>query len=131
MIRSIFLFMDRQLPSVNPKYLPLWYVGFFHCGFLSHDTECNAYFPSFRDLALNLFRENIVMHASIQPRILKQVLDLISQERRGANVDRDLLRSVIRMYSDLQVCLLKFERILCLYACIAISLCLSSFSSTK
>uniref|UniRef100_A0A5K3F4S1 CULLIN_2 domain-containing protein n=2 Tax=Mesocestoides corti TaxID=53468 RepID=A0A5K3F4S1_MESCO len=85
MIRSIFIFMDRKLPIVNPKYLSLW------------------------DLALNLFRENIVMHDAVQTRVLKHVLDLIRQERCGTNVDRILLRSVIRMYSVLHLYQVHFQ----------------------
>nr|VZI26097.1 unnamed protein product [Spirometra erinaceieuropaei] len=79
MIRNIFLFLDRQLPSVNPKYLCLW------------------------DLALNLFREHILTHNLIQPKILKQLLDQIYKERTGTTVDRQLLRSIVRMHMDLQL----------------------------
>lgn len=64
---------------------------------------CLNSFSNARDLALNHYREHIMMHNKVQPKILKRILDMISQERRGESVDRDILRSIIRMYSDLQV----------------------------
>lgn len=52
---------------------------------------------------MKLFRDIIIMHDSVQPRILESLLELIRQERCGANIEKGLLRSIIRMYSDLDV----------------------------
>lgn len=85
LIRSIFLCMDQQLPLINSNFLQLW------------------------DLAVVLFRNTIIMHGSVQPRILKSLLDLIRQERCGASIEKGLLRSVVRMYSDLNLYHSHFE----------------------
>ncbi|KAF6774413.1 hypothetical protein AHF37_06710 [Paragonimus kellicotti] len=79
LIRNIFLFMDRQLLTTNTQYLQLW------------------------DLALNLFRENVINHETVEKRILKQLFEEIHRERSGEAVDRNLLRSIIRMLIDLKL----------------------------
>ncbi|KAL5968093.1 Cullin-4A [Taenia solium] len=61
------------------------------------------------DMALKLFRGIIIMHGSVQPRILESLLELIRQERSGANIEKGLLRSIIRMYSDLDLYHSHFE----------------------
>uniref|UniRef100_A0A0R3W525 CULLIN_2 domain-containing protein n=1 Tax=Taenia asiatica TaxID=60517 RepID=A0A0R3W525_TAEAS len=85
LIRSIFLCMDQQLPLIKPDSPQLW------------------------DMALKLFRDIIIMHGSVQPRILESLLELIRQERSGASVEKGLLRSIIRMYSDLDLYHSHFE----------------------
>ncbi|KAA3680637.1 cullin 4 [Paragonimus westermani] len=79
LIRNIFLFMDRQLLVTNTQYMQLW------------------------DLALNLFRENVINHETVEKRILKQLFEEIYKERSGEAVDRNLLRSIIRMLIDLKL----------------------------
>ncbi|VDM31195.1 unnamed protein product [Hydatigera taeniaeformis] len=85
LIRSIFLCMDQQLPAIKPNSPQLW------------------------DMALKLFRDTIIMHDSVQSRILERLLHLIRQERCGASIEKGLLRSIVRMYSDLDLYHSHFE----------------------
>jgi len=57
----------------------------------------------FRDLGLELFRIHIVTNSVVQSRTISGVLDLIERERNGEAVDRQLLKSLLRMLCDLQV----------------------------
>ncbi|OON18523.1 cullin family protein [Opisthorchis viverrini] len=79
LIRNIFLFMDRQLLISNSQYVQIW------------------------DLALNLFREEVISHDKVEGRILRQLFDEIRKERSGEAVNRNLLRSIIRMFVDLKL----------------------------
>ncbi|CAL8080012.1 unnamed protein product [Calicophoron daubneyi] len=79
LIRNIFLFMDRQLLITNAQQLQIW------------------------DLALTLFREEVITNGKVENRIMKQVLGEIQKERCGEAVDRHLLRTVIRMFVDLKL----------------------------
>ncbi|CAH8517237.1 unnamed protein product [Heterobilharzia americana] len=79
LIRNIFLFMDRQLLLLNAQNLQIW------------------------DLALKLFREDVITREKVQSRLLCQILDEIRKERCGEAIDRQLLRTVIRMLVDLKL----------------------------
>ncbi|CAH8842089.1 unnamed protein product [Trichobilharzia szidati] len=79
LIRNIFLFMDRQLLLLNPQNLQIW------------------------DLALKLFREDVITREKVQSRLLCQILEEIHKERCGEAIDRQLLRTVIRMLVDLKL----------------------------
>ncbi|KAH8860035.1 Cullin-4B [Schistosoma japonicum] len=79
LIRNIFLFMDRQLLILDPQNLQIW------------------------DLALKLFREDVITLEKVQSRLLCQILDEIHKERCGEAIDRQLLRTVIRMLVDLKL----------------------------
>ncbi|CAH8518746.1 unnamed protein product [Schistosoma margrebowiei] len=79
LIRNIFLFMDRQLLQLNPQNLQIW------------------------DLALKLFREDVITQEKVQSRLMCQILDEIHKERCGEAIDRQLLRTVIRMLVDLKL----------------------------
>jgi cullin-4 len=57
----------------------------------------------FRDMGLDLFRSNIVGHHIVQNKTVEGLLQLISRERSGEAVDRQLMKSLLRMLSDLQV----------------------------
>lgn len=57
----------------------------------------------FRDMGLDLFRQHIVMNILVQTRIVDGLLMLIEKERQGDTVDRTLLKSLLRMLSDLQI----------------------------
>jgi len=56
-----------------------------------------------RDLGLELFRIHIVTNSVVQSRTISGILELIERERSGDAVDRQLLKSLLRMLSDLQV----------------------------
>lgn len=79
MIRSIFLYLDRTYVLQNPSILSIW------------------------DMGLELFRRTIVVNPLVQTRIVEGLLMLIERERQGDTVDRTLLKSLLRMLSDLQI----------------------------
>ena len=57
----------------------------------------------FRDMGLYLFRMHIVLNNLVQTRTVEGLLMLIEKERQGDTVDRTLLKSLLRMLSDLQI----------------------------
>jgi cullin-4 len=86
MCRSIFLFLDRTYVLQHPGVLSIW------------------------DLGLDTFRRHILTHQLVQTRTVDGVLMLIEQERHGDMVDRSLLKSLLRMLSDLQIYQDAFEK---------------------
>lgn len=87
MIRSIFLFLDRTYVLQS------------------------AAIPSIWDLGLELFRKHVVTHPIVQNRIVEGLLALIDSERcSGDTVDRQLLKSLLRMLADLQIYNVVFEK---------------------
>lgn len=85
MIRSIFLFLDRTYVLQNASICSIW------------------------DMGLELFRSHIISDVHVQTRTVDGALDLVCQERRLESVDRSLLKSLLRMLSDLQIYSLVFE----------------------
>jgi cullin-4 len=85
MIRSIFLFLDRTYVLQTSSILSIW------------------------DMGLELFRLHIISHPLVQTRTADGLLLLIEKERCGDSVDRSLLKSLLRMLSDLQIYLDAFE----------------------
>ncbi|XP_028170954.1 cullin-4A [Ostrinia nubilalis] len=79
MIRSIFLYLDRTYVLQNPSIHSIW------------------------DMGLDLFRHHIAMNTLVQTRTVDGLLLLIEKERGGDAVDRSLLKSLLRMLSDLQI----------------------------
>ncbi|KAF6211064.1 hypothetical protein GE061_014177 [Apolygus lucorum] len=79
MIRSIFLYLDRTYVLQRSSVNSIW------------------------DMGLDLFRHHIVMNSLVQTRIVDGLLMLIEKERQGDTVDRTLLKSLLRMLSDLQI----------------------------
>ncbi|XP_073989923.1 cullin 4 isoform X1 [Rhodnius prolixus] len=79
MIRSIFLYLDRTYVLQRSSVNSIW------------------------DMGLELFRHHIVMNSLVQTRIVDGLLMLIEKERQGDAVDRTLLKSLLRMLSDLQI----------------------------
>jgi len=77
------LFLLIFFKSLNPITFNTWYI--------------------FRDMGLDLFRSNIVGHHIVQNKTVEGLLQLISRERSGEAVDRQLMKSLLRMLSDLQV----------------------------
>lgn len=86
MIRSIFLFLDRTYVLQTSSIMSIW------------------------DMSLDLFRNNIVCHHIVQSRTVDGLLQLIERERNGEAVDRQLLKSLLRMLSDLQIYQEAFEK---------------------
>ncbi|KAJ1531537.1 hypothetical protein ONE63_000212 [Megalurothrips usitatus] len=85
MIRSIFLYLDRTYVLQNPTIHSIW------------------------DMGLEMFRHHIVMNTLVQTRCVDGLLMLIEKERQGDAVDRTLLKSLLRMLSDLQIYQEAFE----------------------
>jgi cullin-4 len=54
-------------------------------------------------MGLDLFRDHIVKHPRVESRLVDGLLSMIERERKGETVDRNLLRSLLRMLSDLQI----------------------------
>ncbi|XP_073957718.1 cullin 4 [Choristoneura fumiferana] len=79
MIRSIFLYLDRTYVLQNPSIHSIW------------------------DMGLDLFRHHIAMNTLVQTRAVDGLLLLIERERGGDAVDISLLKSLLRMLSDLQI----------------------------
>lgn len=79
MIRSIFLYLDRTYVLQNPTVHSIW------------------------DMGLDLFRNHIALNNMVQKRTVEGLLFLIEKERNGDTVDRTLLKSLLRMLSDLQI----------------------------
>jgi len=85
MVRSIFLFLDRTYVLQNQSVSSIW------------------------DLGLDLFRNHIVINVNVKDRTVDGLLTLIERERNGESVDRSLLKSLLRMLSDLQIYADMFE----------------------
>ena len=60
-------------------------------------------------MGLELFRDHIAMNTFVQARSVDGILMLIEKERNGETVDRILLKSLLRMLSDLQIYKEAFE----------------------
>lgn len=86
MIRSIFLYLDRTYVLQNPNISSLW------------------------DMGLELFRKYILLNTLVQTRVVEGLLMLIEKERQGDKVDRTLLKSLLRMLTDLQIYQKAFEQ---------------------
>jgi cullin-4 len=61
-------------------------------------------------MGLELFRDHIAMNTVVQARTVEGILLLIEKERIGETVDRTLLKSLLRMLSDLQIYKEAFEQ---------------------
>lgn len=85
MIRSIFLYLDRTYVLQTPNISSIW------------------------DLGLELFRKYIVANVLVQTRVVEGLLMLIEKERHGDKVERTLLKSLLRMLTDLQIYESAFE----------------------
>lgn len=65
---------------------------------------------NFRDLGLELFRDHIAVNLTVQSRTVEGILMLIEKERNGEAIDRVLCKSLLRMFSDLQIYKDAFEQ---------------------
>ncbi|KAJ8923549.1 hypothetical protein NQ315_010127 [Exocentrus adspersus] len=86
MIRSIFLYLDRTYVLQNPNIASIW------------------------DMGLELFSKHILLNTLVQTRVVEGLLMLIEKERQGDKVDRTLLKSLLRMLTDLQIYDKAFEQ---------------------
>ncbi|KAL3662375.1 hypothetical protein V7S43_012702 [Phytophthora oleae] len=78
MVRDILMYMDRTYVTLKRK-LPVY------------------------DNGLYIFRDEIVRHDSVRDRLRARLLLSIERERHGELIDRDLIKSVLRMLVDLGV----------------------------
>nr|CAG8491130.1 12084_t:CDS:10 [Entrophospora candida] len=62
-----------------------------------------------KDLGLELFRKHIMIASNIRAKTLSGILSLIKQERDGDAVDYALIKSLIRMFIDLNIYYHGFE----------------------
>lgn len=113
MIRSIFLYLDRTYVLQNPSISSIWLVVCEYCKSIL-SLICLWIFLLrisffFRDMGLHLFRLHIVLNNLVQTRTVEGLLMLIEKERQGDTVDRTLLKSLLRMLSDLQIYQEAFE----------------------
>ncbi|GFR57888.1 cullin-4A-like [Elysia marginata] len=86
MIRSIFLFLDRTYVLQNSSILSIW------------------------DMGLDLFRQHIISDKIVETRTVDGLLRLIERERNGEAINRQLLKSLLRMLSDLNIYQSAFEK---------------------
>ncbi|XP_072401767.1 cullin-4B [Diabrotica undecimpunctata] len=87
MIRSIFLHLDRTYVLQNSSHLmSIW------------------------DMGLETFSKYILLNTLVQTRVVEGLLMLIEKERQGDQVDRTLLKSLLRMLTDLQIYDKAFEQ---------------------
>ena len=79
LIRSIFLYLDRKYVLQNAGVASIW------------------------DMSLETFKVSIIGDPLVQSRTVEGLLLLIDKERQGDTVDRSLLKSLLRMLSDLAI----------------------------
>ncbi|XP_065178667.1 cullin-4B-like isoform X2 [Sycon ciliatum] len=84
-VRSIFLTLDRTYVAQTGSVLQVW------------------------DASLDLFRQHIATDPAVQPRLFPGVLNLVSRERQGEAIDRQLLSSLVHMLMALQMYAASFE----------------------
>uniref|UniRef100_A0AAF5PK17 Cullin-4 n=1 Tax=Wuchereria bancrofti TaxID=6293 RepID=A0AAF5PK17_WUCBA len=85
-IRSIFLYLDRTFVLHNPTVISLW------------------------DMGLEIFRDEVMNNESVRKRSVDGLLKMIEQEREGGQIDRLLIKSLLRMMTSLRVYAEVFER---------------------
>ncbi|EDV26146.1 uncharacterized protein TRIADDRAFT_24582 [Trichoplax adhaerens] len=85
MIRGIYLTLDRTYVMQNPLVLSLW------------------------DMGLELFRKFIVSEQTVEKKTIDGLLSLISRERNGETINKSLIKSLLRMLSELQMYQYHFE----------------------
>lgn len=77
--RSIFLYLDRTYVMQTAGVKSLW------------------------DLGLGLFRTHLERGAEVVRKAVTGLLRLLEKERHGESIDRTLTKSLLRMFSSLQV----------------------------
>mmetsp|Transcript_20842 Transcript_20842/g.46666 ORF Transcript_20842/g.46666 Transcript_20842/m.46666 type:complete len:729 (-) Transcript_20842:640-2826(-) len=84
-IRSIFLYLDRTYVMQAASKKSLW------------------------DMGLHIFREQLHRRPEVSTKTVEGLLKLIDGERRGDQVERSLLQSLLRMFYDLGLYADQFE----------------------
>ncbi|GMR31866.1 hypothetical protein PMAYCL1PPCAC_02061 [Pristionchus mayeri] len=79
MIRNVFLFLDRTYILNRPEIMSIW------------------------DASLNIFCEVIINNPYVRERLVKDLISQITDERNGLQMDRPLIRSLLRMLSSLHI----------------------------
>ncbi|VDK76390.1 unnamed protein product [Litomosoides sigmodontis] len=85
-IRSVFLYLDRTFVLHNPAVVSLW------------------------DMGLEIFRDEVMDNENVRKRSVDGLLKMIEQERDGGQIDRLLIKSLLRMMTSLRVYAEVFER---------------------
>ncbi|TKR80029.1 hypothetical protein L596_014165 [Steinernema carpocapsae] len=79
MVRTIFIYLDRYYVLSNRSLIPIW------------------------DLGLREFRKCVLESPKIRGRLISSLLHVISNERSGQPIDRSLVKSLLRMLSNLDL----------------------------
>ncbi|KAK6037833.1 hypothetical protein COOONC_24662 [Cooperia oncophora] len=79
LIRNVFLYLDRTFILENIDESPIW------------------------ESSLVIFREEIILHGSVLKKLVSGILDRVAEERAGDQVDRYLLRALLRMLRTLDL----------------------------
>ncbi|KHJ88457.1 cullin family protein [Oesophagostomum dentatum] len=85
LIRNVFLYLDRTFILENIDESPIW------------------------DSSLVIFREEIVLHGCVLKKLVDGILECIAGERAGDQIDRSLLRALLRMLRTLDLYKQSFE----------------------
>lgn len=85
-IRSIFLFLDRTYVIQTSGVKSLW------------------------DMGLALFRQHLERCFRVPKKVIQGLLLLVEKERQGETVDRSVLKSLLRMFTSLQMYSEIFEK---------------------
>uniref|UniRef100_A0A915PMJ1 Cullin family profile domain-containing protein n=1 Tax=Setaria digitata TaxID=48799 RepID=A0A915PMJ1_9BILA len=85
-VRSVFLYLDRTFVLHNPTVISLW------------------------DMGLEIFRDEVMDNERVRKRSVDGLLKMIEQEREGGQIDRLLIKSLLRMMTSLRVYAEVFER---------------------
>ncbi|KAK3278080.1 Cullin-4 [Cymbomonas tetramitiformis] len=85
-IRSIFLFLDRTYVIQTSGVKSLW------------------------DMGLALFRQHLERCFRVPKKVVQGLLLLVEKERQGETVDRSVLKSLLRMFTSLQMYTESFEK---------------------
>ncbi|KAJ8329818.1 hypothetical protein O5D80_002012 [Batrachochytrium dendrobatidis] len=85
LIRSIFLYLDRTYVLQTASLKSIW------------------------SMSMDLFRSYVLDDKEIQERVVRELIQEINCERREQQISRPLMRSLIRMMTDLSVYIRVFE----------------------
>jgi len=84
-IRSIFLYLDRTYVIQNSTVRSLW------------------------DMGLGLFRKHLTPCTEVSDKLTNGILKLVESERNGDMVNRGFLKSLLRMFSAMDIYSSLFE----------------------
>ncbi|KAJ3192225.1 Cullin-4 [Irineochytrium annulatum] len=82
---TIFLYLDRTYVQQSAGLKALW------------------------DMGLDLFREHVLSNVDIRNATVEGLINMITSERNGNQITRDVVRSLLSMFSDLGMYVLTFE----------------------